>query len=181
MFEIKYRCRLTLPCGQTPPHIPQPSLHIHLKGWDKDRTHCQTNATRARMSPFCCSVMCASEESKVFPIPFRSNNPPLVRWETCCADAPQPPTAPTALPLPVAPLLWHMPAPQPAQQTRRDSVQTASNSLVPQAPSPRAGMAGLPRTQMLDAGFWMLDSGCWIVDSGYFMLHAGFWILDAGF
>lgn len=48
VFEIKYRCRLTLPCRQTPPHILQPSLHIHLKGWEKNRAHYQAKATRAR-------------------------------------------------------------------------------------------------------------------------------------
>lgn len=67
VFEIKYRCTLTLPCTKTPPHIPQTSLHVRLKRWEKDRAHCQAKATRARMSPFCCSVLCASEESRVVP------------------------------------------------------------------------------------------------------------------
>lgn len=51
IFDIKYRCRSTLPYRQTPPHLAQPSLYIHLKGWEKIRTHCPAKATRARMSP----------------------------------------------------------------------------------------------------------------------------------
>lgn len=106
------------------------------------------------------------------PILFRSNIPHWCGGTLAMQTCSKPPTALTALPLPVAPLLWHMPAPQPAQQTRRDLVQTASNSLVPQASSPGAGMPGLPRTWMLQAACWILNAGCW-------MLHATCYMLDS--